>query len=262
MNTDITKKIFDQTVLGGAVVFSALIFSLSSSAAVVTIDTPAEAGETSYTVPGDNTVYQIFQTDTPDGTIVDPSVNGGVEFILLGAHETIVHESNDISNNCIASGTCNDTITVTVNNANFGQQTQGVSLVLAGSESLIWNVTVTDPSIDVQSIFVFGSNQQTVIVNGVTVPQLVSADSVCAFSYPNADSSCQTDELLGIETDNNRRGRDNFLGELTDAQLTSFNGSYFADGFTVTIDSVAVPLPGAFILMTSALMGLCARKLA
>ena len=227
----------------------------------MTIDTPAEAGATSYTVPGDDTVYEIFQTDTPDGTIVDPSANGGVEFILLGAHETITHESNAAFNNCVGLGTCNDTITVTINNENFGQQTQGVSLLLVGSESLIWDVTVTDPTIDLQSIFVFGSNEQTVTVNGATVPQFASTHSICAFSYPDADSGCQTDELLGIETENNRRGRNDFLGELTDAQLTSFNGSYFVDGFTVTIDSVVVPLPGAFILMASALMGLCIRKL-
>ncbi len=245
-----------------SLVLAGLLISGSSLAAVVEIDTPAAPGATSYTIPGDSTVYQIYQTDTPDGTIVDPSVNGGVEFILLGAHETIVHESNDVFNDCINQGNCNSTISVTLNNANPGQTTKGVSLLLTAAEALTWDINITDAGIDIQSIYVFGTGSQVVNLVGGNANQVIGSSSVCAFSYPDSLGGCQTDELLGIETDNNFLGFKNRLGNETNLKITSFNGSYFVDGFTVTIDSTtAIPLPGAFVLMLSALAGLGVRKL-
>ena len=105
-----------------------LLVSNIANAAVVEIISPDNPGP-------------VYQIDTPDGTIVDPAGNGDVEFILLGVHETLLHPSNASENGC-SGATCNDEITVNLNNAVANRQTKGVSLLLSAAESLVWNLNV------------------------------------------------------------------------------------------------------------------------
>ena len=94
-----------------------------------------------------------------------------------------------------------------------------------------------DAAIDLLSVYVFGAESQTININGSSIGEILSPESVCAFSYPAAASGCSTDRLLGISSASNPGGFTNlladeqFLNDQPEYQVTSFNGTYFADGF-------------------------------
>ena len=255
----------------------AIAMAQLSQAAFVTITTPS-GQNTPYMIPGDPvTEYQVFDNITSGDGIVDPSANGGEEFILLGLHETILHQSNSDDNGCIANDNCNNIVTVDLVNLNDSGNTGDVSLVLSAAEDLVWHIT-TDATVNLKSIFVFGANAsgQTVSFdNGSTsittdtsvsagtgnVDVTFSSANVCAFSYPDADVGCNTRRLLGTG-ESIIDSLFDYLGDETDMDITSFNGTEFGDGFLVELDSsaTAVPLPAAFMLYASAIAGLMIRR--
>lgn len=272
MNSNVCTQLAKACIAG----LSALT-AQASLAAIVTITTPS--GEnTPYTIEGDDfTEYPVFANiETGDG-IVDPSANGGEELILLGLHETIDHFSNNDDNDCVADGNCNNIVTVDLVNLNDSGNTGDISLVLTAAEDLIWHIT-TAATVNLKSIYIFGANAsgQTISFdNGataITSDALVNAGvgsvdvnfsnaNVCAFSYPDGDVGCSTRRLLGTgETIIDSLF--DYLGDETDMDITSFNGTEFADGFTVAIDSnaAAIPLPAAFVLYLSGIAGLMIRK--
>ena len=264
-----------------AIFAGALSFAAATSvyAATVTITTPDGTDGSSYTVEGDETVYDVFNNIESGDGLASAAANGGHEFILLGAHETVFHSSDSDAGfvgRCTVTGdtslpVCNDTLDVNVTNSGGGAATGAVSLLLSASESVLWNLNV-DSGVDLQGVYIFGSQPQTVQINGGAViaadlmgaigapDVLFSQDMVCAYEYPNSTGGCDTAGLLGLFP----LSFDNFLGDFFDdkgidsLQVTNFNGSEFVDQFDVAVTTsvTAIPLPGALLLFASALGGL------
>lgn len=279
--------------LSAAIITASILASMPmAQAAIVTIDTPALAGQTSYQFGSQN--YDVQSNDINDQAIDTPPYitlrtekglvaveeNNGEELIFLGAHETSNHNS---------SGGIDNDVTVTVNNLNpvgegggAAALTEGVSLVLSAAESLVWNIAIDD-NVQVNNIFLFGLKSQEITINGQAIslgssPVMfgdinveVSPIGVCGYALPTDGQGCNTDRILGInqqsfdflglESNTNEFGL-NYLADLTDLAVTNFNGSYLADGFNVGINSTAtvVPLPGALVFFVSALGVLANRK--
>ena len=253
--------------------------SVSSNAAHVTMTTPAINGETSYSLNSQN--HNVFKNFVKDQVVqiheaslglVTPEENNGHELIYLGAHSTSgFNNSTDPQN----------TVEVNLNNLNPDNSsgeaglTDDVSLVLSAAESLSWDISIED-NIDLNAIFVFSTNTQSLIINDESVSLAsnsvvyeginieVSPELVCGYALPDEGEGCHTDRILGFSIDffddegNQQETNEllvNYLDELTDLGVTSFNGSYKVDGFDVGIDSSAavVPIQGGLVLYTSAI---------
>ncbi len=261
----------------------------SAHAAQVAVSTPAAPGESSYLFGSD--FEQVFQDVVNDETIGSAAYNArrdelglvnaqdneaGEELIYLGAHQ---------STNFGDAVSPNNNIAVNINNLNAGDggapNTGPVSLVLSASESLVWNLAIDD-SVQINNIFLFSVNDQMLNINGQSVSltggnvQLfdgihieTSTVEVCGYTLPTDGQGCNTDSILGInqqtfdifdiESNTNPLGVD-YLGQLTDLKVTSFNGSYLVDSFDIGINSAAVPLPGALICFVSALGLIVSRR--
>ena len=259
---------------------------VSANAAHVTMTTPATTGGTSYSFSGQS--HNVFKNFVKDqvvqqyGTnlgLVTPEDNGGHELVYLGAHST-----SDF-NDPIAP---QNTVEVNLNNLNADNNsgspglTDDVSLVLSAAESLSWDITIEE-NIDLNSIFIFSTDTQSLIINdeSVALPSNnvlyqginieVSPVSVCGYALPDDGEGCHTDRILGfnrefVDSDGVEQETNallvNYLGDLTDIAVTSFNGSYIVDGFDIDIDSSAtvVPLPGSLVLYGSAIAMLLFRR--
>ena len=270
--------------------------AISAQAAFVSVDTPpltgtnASTGNDTYTVAG--ITYDVYlneeNSELPGTTaydqrrddfgLVSPADNANAEeLIFLGAHENINHFSSN--------GTDND-VSVQLNNINAGNAATGdVSLVISGAEALDWVISLeAGGNINLKTIYVFGLEPQTLTINGESLMTDELGEfwnstrierspvPVCGYTLPANGQGCDTDRLLGINrtvvdmfgfpTNTNPAG-DNYLADLVGPggpRLTSFNGTYFADGFVVDIDSVVVPLPPAIAMMGFALSALFGRR--
>ena len=259
--------------------------SVSAHAAHVTMTTPATEGNTSYSFGGQtHNVFKNFvkeevvQQYATNLGLVTPEENNGEELIYLGAHST--SNLNDAINP-------QNTVEVNLNNLNPDNGggaglTGDVSLVLSAAESLSWDISI-DENVDVNAIFIFSTNTQSLTINDQSVGLAtnnviheginieVSPVSVCGYALPDDGEGCHTDRILGfnrvfideedVEQETNAFF-DNYLGDLTDLAVTSFNGSYIVDSFDINIDSSAtvVPLPGSLVLYSSALAALTLRR--
>ena len=267
-----------------SVLMLSVMASVSASAAHVTMTTPATEGGTSYLFKGNtHNVFKNFvkeelmQIHETNLGLVTPAENDGEELIYLGTHSTS-NFSDPINPQ--------NTVEVNLNNLNPDNGsgaglTGDVSLVLSAAESLSWDISIAE-NVDVNAIFIFSTSTQSLIINeqsvGLTTDNVVheginievSPVLVCGYALPDDGEGCHTDRILGF----NREFFDedgfeqetnpfsvNFLGELTDLGVTSFNGSYIVDGFEIDIDSSAtvVPLPGSLVLYSSALAALTFR---
>ncbi len=270
--------------------------AIGAQAAFVTITTPAvtgtnpSTGNDTYVVGGQS--YDVYVNEENNEALGSAAYNqrrddfglvnaadnaNSEELIFLGAHENIDHFST--------GGASND-VSVQLNNINAGNAATGdVSLVISGAEALDWNITLeAGGNINLKTIYVFGLEPQSLTINGESLMSDAMGEfwnstrierspvAVCGYTLPANDQGCNTDRILGINrtgTDmfgfptNTNAGNDNFLADLVGPggpQLTSFNGSNFADGFIVDIDSIVVPLPPAMALMGLALSALFGRK--
>ena len=269
-----------------SVLILAAVASVSASAALVTIDTPANGDASSYFFSGQShNVFknfvkdEVFQQHGESLGLVNPEENGGEELLYLGAYiNSTFNDSNGVQNE----------IQVDLNNLNpidgsgDAGLTGGVSLVLSAGQSLAWNLSVDD-NINLNSIFIFSINDQSLTINNQSV-DLSSNDlifnginietspvAVCGYALPDDGEGCHTDRILGfnrqivdedgIEYDTNEQFV-NYLGDLTDISVTSFSGSYIVDAFEIGIDSQAtvVPLPGTLVLYATALTLFVVRR--
>ena len=269
-----------------SVLILAVVASVSASAARVTMDTPAAGGAASYIFSGQNhNVFknfvkdEVFQQYGENLGLVDPTENGGEELIYMGVYKNSAFNSS--------SGVQNE-IQVDLNNLNVQDSngiagaTGDISLVLSAGDSLAWNLSIDD-NIGLNSIFIFSISDQSLTINNQSV-DLSSGDlifdginietspiAVCGYALPDDGQGCHTDRILGfnrelldeddMEYDSNPL-LVNYLGDLTDLSVTSFNGSYIVDGFEIGIDTQAtvVPLPGALVLYATALTMFVVRR--
>lgn len=268
-----------------SVLILTFIASVTASAAHVSMTTPAN-GASSYEFSGQShNVFknfvkdEVFQQYGESLGMVNPEENGGEELLYLGAF--INSTFND------SSGVQNE-IQVDLNNLNpidgngDAGLTGDISLVLSGGQSLAWNLNIDD-NIDLNSIFIFSVNDQSLtindqsvdlssnnlIYNGINIE--VSPVAVCGYALPDDREGCHTDRILGfnrqivdedgVEYDTNELFV-NYLGDLTDLSVTSFSGSYVVDAFEIGIDSQAtvVPLPGTLVLYATALTMFVVRR--
>lgn len=260
----------------------AAMTSMSANAAHVTMTTPAVGGGDSYLFSGES--HNVFKNFVKAEAVkqyginlglVTPEENNGEELIYLG-----LHQNNDFN----SSNGLQNKVEVNLNNLNpvngSGQTgtTGDVSLVFSAAESLSWDVSVDD-NIGLNSIFIFSTNDQALTINNQSVDLSsnsvvfqdinieVSPVTVCGYALPDDGEGCHTDRILGfnrifddqdgVEQETNALFV-NYLGDLTDLAVTSFNGSYIVDSFDIDIDSSAtvVPLPGSLVLYGSAVVAL------
>ena len=265
-----------------SVLILAAVASVTASAAIVTIDTPADGDASSYVFSGQS--HNVFKNFVKDEVfaqhseslgLVDPVDNGGEELIYLGAYKNSEFNSS--------GGVLNE-IQVDLNNLNPDNPngTGDVSLVLSAGASLAWDISVDD-NVELNSIFIFSISDQSLTINNQSV-DLSSGDlifeginietspvAVCGYALPDYGEGCHTDRILGF----NRELLDedgmeyetnalfvNYLDDLTDLSVTSFSGSYIVDGFEVGIDSQAtvVPLPGTLVLYATAFAVLMVQR--
>lgn len=192
------------------------------------------------------------------------------ELLYLGAHESFANRSGDT------------TIVVDIEGAASGN-TGPVSIVLSAAKDTTWDFQI-EGSLQLNNIFILAQGIQTVMFNGETISLDFSEQqfsgltnirrssrSICGYALPDDLEGCNTDQILGLSNSypdpdfpidiETNPDNDNFLAELTNLQVTSFSGSYFADRFNVTVDSAAVvPLPAAMYLFCSAFACLCVFK--
>lgn len=140
-----------------------------------------------------------------------------------------------------------------------GSATGLVSLVLVAADMPGWNITV-DGSVDLSTIYIFNGHSGTDVVvtlNGTShtfghgdefsigdVNVRVSSVAICGYYTPQDDQGCDTDLVLGTNhisddifyTETNSTDA-NFLLDLTTLKITSFNGSYLAKSFTISVES-------------------------
>lgn len=238
-------------------------------AAHVSVSTPAAEGESSYMLGGD--IEQVFENVTSGLGIVDPTSNlNNEELIFLGAHETIDYDRTDEGGTRVGD----NQVAVNVNKAGeSGVQSGPVSLILSAAESLKWNIEI-DETIQISNIYIFSIKQQELTINGSNIAfgtnpiafdgiNIVESDWMeCGYTLPADDQGCNTDMILGINFgEDSNPVDDDFLNELTDSDVTNFNGSYLVDGFNIDVDTVVVPLPGSQILFGLAIGLLFSRKL-
>ena len=270
-----------------SVLILAAVASVSASAALVTIDTPANGDASSYFFSGQS--HNVFKNFVKDevfdeyseslGLVNPEDNNGGEELIYLGAYKNSEFNSS--------GGVLNE-IQVDLNNLNpdnpngIAGATGDVSLVLSAGASLAWDISVDD-NVELNSIFIFSISDQSLTINNQSV-DLSSGDlifeginietspvAVCGYALPDDGDGCHTDKILGF----NRELLDedgmeyetnallvNYLDDLTDLSVTSFSGSYIVDGFEVGIDSQAtvVPLPGTLVLYATAFAVLMVQR--
>ena len=270
-----------------SVLILAAVASVSASAALVTIDTPANGDASSYFFSGQS--HNVFKNFVKDeifdeyseslGLVNPEDNNGGEELIYLGAYKNSEFNSS--------GGVLNE-IQVDLNNLNpdnpngIAGATGDVSLVLSAGASLAWDISVDD-NVELNSIFIFSISDQSLTINNQSV-DLSSGDlifeginietspvAVCGYALPDDGEGCYTDRILGF----NRELLDedgmeyetnalfvNYLDDLTDLSVTSFSGSYIVDGFEVGIDSQAtvVPLPGTLVLYATAFAVLMVQR--
>ena len=270
-----------------SVLILAAVASVSASAALVTIDTPANGDASSYFFSGQS--HNVFKNFVKDevfdeyseslGLVNPEDNNGGEELIYLGAYKNSEFNSS--------GGVLNE-IQVDLNNLNpdnpngIAGATGDVSLVLSAGASLAWDISVDD-NVELNSIFIFSISDQSLTINNQSV-DLSSGDlifeginietspvAVCGYALPDDGEGCHTDRILGF----NRELLDedgmeyetnalfvNYLDDLTDLSVTSFSGSYIVDGFEVGIDSQAtvVPLPGTLVLYATAFAVLMVQR--
>ena len=270
-----------------SVLILAAVASVSASAALVTIDTPANGDASSYFFSSQS--HNVFKNLVKDevfdeyseslGLVNPEDNNGGEELIYLGAYKNSAFNSS--------GGVLNE-IQVDLNNLNpdnpngIAGATGDVSLVLSAGASLAWDISVDD-NVELNSIFIFSISDQSLTINNQSV-DLSSGDlifeginietspvAVCGYALPDDGDGCHTDKILGF----NRELLDedgmeyetnallvNYLDDLTDLSVTSFSGSYIVDGFEVGIDSQAtvVPLPGTLVLYATAFAVLMVQR--
>tara|TARA_B110000879_G_scaffold41625_1_gene58698 strand:- start:376 stop:1233 length:858 start_codon:yes stop_codon:yes gene_type:complete len=270
-----------------SVLILAAVASVSASAALVTIDTPANGDASSYFFSSQS--HNVFKNLVKDevfdeyseslGLVNPEDNNGGEELIYLGAYKNSEFNSS--------GGVLNE-IQVDLNNLNpdnpngIAGATGDVSLVLSAGASLAWDISVDD-NVELNSIFIFSISDQSLTINNQSV-DLSSGDlifeginietspvAVCGYALPDDGDGCHTDKILGF----NRELLDedgmeyetnallvNYLDDLTDLSVTSFSGSYIVDGFEVGIDSQAtvVPLPGTLVLYATAFAVLMVQR--
>ena len=273
----------------------AVMASASAAAANVTMNTPALGDDLSYILNGQyQGVFNNIVNDEEFGTLdyldrrtelglVNALVNDGEELIYLSAFRNSAFDSSNGSNNKVVVALQNDNPAPTEDSER--PMTDGVSLVLSGGESLLWNITI-DRNVTLNSIFIFSPNNQTVVLSSnevdfdnVNINIKVSPTSVCGYSLPIDGNGCNTDRILGINSqsydifgfEDNTNGQGlNYLEHLTTLDVTNFNGSYIVDEFVVKINSIAtvspppngpvVPLPGSFLLYASAIAVLSLQR--
>lgn len=255
---------------------------MSASAARVTMNTPAVGGDSSYLFSGQShNVFknfvkdEVFAQHSENLGLVDPVDNGGEELVYLGAYKNSEFNSS--------AGVLNE-IQVDLNNLNPDNPngTGDVSLVLSAGASLAWDVSIDD-NVELNSIFIFSISDQSLTINNQSVDlssgNLIfqginietSPVAVCGYALPDDGEGCHTDRILGFnrelldEDDMEYESNPllfNYLGDLTDLSVTSFNGSYIVDSFEIGIDSqaAAVPLPGTLVLYATALAVLMVQR--
>ena len=202
-----------------------------------------------------------YEQRETDFALVSTEANNGEELIYLGVYQNIDY----------AAATVN-TINVDLQNINLSQTNTGaVSLVLTGGRQMTWNLT-WDTSVALNSIVLFGLNDQSLIINSTAVDLSDmsssvfgldikhSETSVCGYALPQDTMDCRTDRLLGINRDttapwgqvtSSNVADANYLSNSTGLKITSFNGAYDAKDFVIGIETTAVPLPGALLFFSS-----------
>lgn len=204
-----------------------------------------------------------YEQRETDFALVSSEANNGEELIYLGAYQNIDYAASAVN-----------TINVDLQNINLSQTNTGaVSLVLTGGRLMTWNLT-WDTSVALNSIALFGLNDQSLIINGTVVDLSDMSSSVlgldikhsetrvCGYALPQDTMDCRTDRLLGINRDtitpwgqvtsSNVAGV-NYLSDSAGLKITSFNGAYKANDFVIGIETTAVPLPGALLFFSSSI---------
>ena len=194
-----------------------------------------------------------------DGTPVYENVTGidglgtnadGSELIWLGVSETTGFNADENDN----------IVSVLLQNGVGGADTVSVSLVVSGLEETQWDFSV-EAGVQLETVYVFGFGNQTLLNLDPGVNVVVGANG-CGFALPYPGGGCNTTELLGISDPVYNPFDYNRLDALTLDEVTNFNGSHFANSFTVVItDATVIPLPGAALLFLSALGLGISRKL-
>lgn len=258
------KRISKFSSLSLVGLLSAAIFSFNAQAATVTLVTPAgdsaTSSDTTYSRFGDD--YELFQFGPGESGFADPLVNGGEEFILLGAHQTLLHPDEGLFSGCTAAMNCDTELDVFIQNLNTTAEnptagTGPVSLLLTAREEVAWNLTVED-GVDLRQIYVFGVETEglSLSVNG---EQLLSGttssnasvefvSNLCAIAWPepNPEWGCTADQLIS-----------SLDSEGIDLEITQYNTAYHVDSFTVGLSSTPIPLPAAGYLFLSGLAAIC-----
>ena len=184
-----------------SVLILAAVASVSASAALVTIDTPANGDASSYFFSGQS--HNVFKNFVKDeafdeyseslGLVNPEDNNGGEELIYLGAYKNSEFNSS--------GGVLNE-IQVDLNNLNpdnlngIAGATGDVSLVLSAGASLAWDISVDD-NVELNSIFIFSISDQSLTINNQSV-DLSSGDlifeginietspvAVCGYALPD-----------------------------------------------------------------------------
>ncbi|MBR9804928.1 hypothetical protein GYB62_00215 [bacterium] len=145
-----------------------------------------------------------------------------------------------------------------------GGPTRDVSLVLSAFADTQWSLTI-DEGVNLVDIFVIATDGEAQTITGaVGITPTVSSASECGYSVPYNGGGCYTDRILGTNSPDpfNPLGTNwegvNYLADLTDLSLTSFNGAYTTSGFDVVIEPI--PVPATWLLFGSATLSLMAYR--
>ena len=258
------RKFVKLRLLSLVCLLSTTLVSFIAQAATVTMVTPAGDSATNsantYSRFGDD--YELFQFAPGESGFADPQVNGGEEFILLGAHQTLLHPDEGIASGCIATMSCDTELDVFIQNLNTTVEnptagTGPVSLLLTAREEVAWNLTV-DAGVDLRNIYVFGvettglslsvNGEQLLLGTNSSSTAVEFVSNLCAIAWPEPDPDwgCTADQLIG-----------SLAAEGIDLEVTQYNTAYHVDSFTVALSSAAIPLPATAYLFLSALAAMC-----
>ena len=246
---------------------------LTAGSAEVLIETPPRVADDTYLAWGQP--YPVFENIVNDESygslayverenetrLVVPAHNSGHELIWLGVHDRYLEPSSS-------------PISVNLNNANIGgQTTDDVSLVLSSANVNDWAINV-ESGVQLKNVFIIalGSESQTIDINGengafdagddglIAGVNILRSNttSSCGYEFPSSDPSqgCDTEVALGLEF-NDAFSKVNILEDMQSGsgaplELTSFNGTYYADKFTIRVNSVG-DLPAAEIIKSNSI---------
>ena len=246
---------------------------LTAGSAEVLIETPPRVADDTYLAWGQP--YPVFENIVNDESygslayverenetrLVVPAHNSGHELIWLGVHDRYLEPSSS-------------PISVNLNNANIGgQTTDDVSLVLSSANVNDWAINV-ESGVQLKNVFIIalGSESQTIDINGengafdagddglIAGVNILRSNttSSCGYEFPSSDPSqgCDTEVALGLEF-NDAFSKVNILEDMQSGsgaplELTSFNGTYYADKFTISVNSVG-DLPAAEIIKSNSI---------